>query len=41
VVLNNKKIRTVEELYVYQKAREFSKKIGKLINRLPDIENID
>ncbi len=34
----DKKIRSVEELFVYQKAREFSRKISKLIKQLPEIE---
>lgn len=33
-----KKIRSVEDLFVYQKAREFSRKISKLIKQLPEIE---
>ncbi len=34
----DKKIRSVEELFVYQKAREFSRKISTLIKQLPEIE---
>ncbi len=34
----NKKIRSVEDLFVYQKAREFSNKISSLIKLLPEIE---
>ena len=34
----DKKIRSVEELFVYQKAREFSRKISELIKQLPEIE---
>lgn len=34
----NKKIRSVEDLFVYQKAREFSKRISNLIKQLPDDE---
>lgn len=33
-----KKIRSVEDLFVYQKAREFSRKISNLIKQLPEIE---
>jgi four helix bundle protein len=31
-------IKSFEDLYVYQKAREFSKKIGKLVSELPENE---
>ena len=34
----DKKIRSVEDLFVYHKAREFSRKISKLIKQLPEIE---
>ncbi len=34
----SKKIRSVEDLFVYQKAREFSNKISSLIKLLPEIE---
>lgn len=33
-----RQIKSVEDLYVYQKAREFSKEISKLIMKLPEIE---
>jgi four helix bundle protein len=32
------KIKSFEDLYVYQRAREFSRKIAKLVNRLPKNE---
>ncbi len=37
----NKKIRSVEDLFVYQKGREFSRKIGNLMKQLPEVENSD
>jgi len=33
--MRNKKIKTFEDLKVYQMAREFSRKVGKLIKKLP------
>jgi hypothetical protein len=36
--MENKKIKTFEDLKVYQMAREFRAKVTKLIKRLPDEE---
>jgi len=36
--MENRKIRTFEDLRVYQMAREFSRKVAKLIKMLPPEE---
>jgi len=39
--MRNKKIKTFEDLKVYQMAREFSRKVGKLIKKLPPEEKFN
>jgi len=39
--MRNKKIKTFEDLKVYQMAREFSLKVGKLIKKLPPEEKFN